>query len=271
MTEGERWARELLRELRFARYAPRAWALFLARSFARAREQRQAHGKAHRQAIALGIAGLAPWATLALAGRPSAAAAGAAWWLAVMLMLDWHLGMLERPDGRPLRGLGTANRLSLLRLWVVPALPLLPPEAIASALVLAGLTDIVDGRLARLRGETTRLGVWLDGAADTSFVLVAALALELPVWAAVVIVARCALPWLGLAIFYFVRGGPPRSDGYVSGRIPGVVLLAGLVLAALGIGGGAVLAAAGALGGIGTLAASLVLRGRSELPVSPSP
>jgi hypothetical protein len=89
--------------------------------------------------------------------------------------------------------------------------------------------------------------------------------------AAAIIVARCAVPWLGLSAFYFVRGGPPHGDGYVSGRIPDAGLLAGLVLAALGADGGAALAAVGALGGVATLAASLVLRGRSELLVSPPP
>jgi cardiolipin synthase len=271
VTEGERWVRELLCELRAARYAPRAWTRFFARSFVRAGEQRRAHPKAHRQALSIGVAGLAPWGALAGAGRPWAAAAGAAWWFGVVLMLDWHLGMLERPDGTRIAGLGVANALSLLRLWAVPALPLLRPEAIAAALVLAGLTDVADGRLARRRDQATRLGTWLDGAADTSLILVAALALPLQAWAATIVVARCAAPCLALTAYYFVRAGPPRGDGYVSGRIPGLVLLAGLLLVALGANRGAELAALGALGGIGTLAASLVLRGRSELPISTSP
>ena len=58
MTDGERWARELLAELRSAGYRPRAWARFLARSFERASERR------HERVLAITVAQFVVWATL---------------------------------------------------------------------------------------------------------------------------------------------------------------------------------------------------------------
>lgn len=259
MTEGERWATELLADLRAQRYTPRAWCLFLARSFRRAGTRRRERRRAGGQVLGLGAAGVVAWAGVAAAGRPGLAAAGAGWWLAVVLMLDWHLGMLERPDGTALDGLGLANAISLVRAGLVPALPALSPTALAVALAAAHATDILDGRLARARGEVTRLGLWLDGAVDTLLLGVAAVAAArigaIPGWAAGLVVVRCALPWLLAPGIYFVRARAPRLEGHVPGRLPGFVLLAGLVTSPFWAGGTAIVAA-GAAGGLLTLAAS---------------
>ena len=264
MTDGERWAAELLADLRAERYTPRAWGLFLARSFRRAGATRSERRRARAETVALGAAGLAAWGGLAAAGRPGLAAAGAGWWLAVLLMVDWHLGMLERPDGRALDGLGAANVISLARAGLVPALPVLSPTALAAALVAAHATDVLDGRLARARGEVTRLGLWLDGAVDTLLLGVAAVAAArigaIPGWVAGLVLARCALPWALAAGIYFVRARAPRHDGHVSGRLPGFVLLAGLVLSPFWAGGATVVAA-GATAGLLTLAATAIRAG----------
>jgi hypothetical protein len=124
VTEGERWTREALAELRADGFRPGAWRRFIARSRVRAREQRQARGREHRQTLLLAAIGVVAWSAVGLSGRPLLALIGVGWWLLVWLMLDWHLGLLERPDGTPLASLGPANALTLLRLAVVPALPL---------------------------------------------------------------------------------------------------------------------------------------------------
>jgi len=41
------------------------------------------------------LLGLAAWLVLALVGHPWLALVGATWWALVVVMLDWHLGMLE--------------------------------------------------------------------------------------------------------------------------------------------------------------------------------
>jgi phosphatidylglycerophosphate synthase len=260
-TEGERWAEEVLEELRRARWKPVAWIRFFEASLARAGRNRTERVRAHREVLMLGVLGLILWASVAALGRPLLGAVGGAWWLLVLLMVDWHLGMLERQDGSRLPGLGVANTLTLLRASAIPLLPFLAPTALGFAVLAAGGLDVADGLVARARGEASRLGAWLDAAVDgilLSFVAVAAAERALlPNWVAALIVARQLAPWLTIAGVYFATARAPRRYRYVSGRAPGVVLVAGLALAAFGVPGGAFIAAAGALGGLATFGATI--------------
>lgn len=264
-TEGELWVEELLDELRRARFKPAAWIRFFSASFARARRNRGERARAHRQVLALGAVGVAAWVVVAAAGRPVLGAVGAVWWLLVLLMVDWHLGMLDRPDGSPLAGLGGANMLTLLRAGAIPLLPVLGPNALGFVVLAAGLTDVADGSLGRARGEASRLGAWLDGAIDGILLSVAAVAAAdralLPAWVAALIVCRYLAPWMAIAGVYFVSGRAPDREGYVSGRAPGVVLLVGLALAAFDVPTAALVATVGALGGLATFGATIVLGG----------
>jgi CDP-diacylglycerol--glycerol-3-phosphate 3-phosphatidyltransferase len=266
MTEGEAWAEELLRELRAGRYRPRAWRRFLSESFARAHAVRHERSREHRQALLVGAAGLIAWVAV-VPVRPWLALAGALWALLATAMLDWHLGMLEDNDGRPLHRLGVPNLLTLVRAATLPALPVVPPTLLAMLLVPVGITDALDGPLARRRGEETRLGTWLDGGVDTLVLSAAAVGAArhglLPWWLTALVATRYALPWLVVAFAYFVRAAPPSRVGRISGRAPGLVLFAGLVLAALRLPGGAAFAAAGAAAGLATFALTAV---RAERP-----
>lgn len=261
MTAGEAWTRDLLRELRAQRCRPRAWARFLARSFARARATRAERRREHRQTLLVAAAGLAAWAAVASV-RPWLALAGAGWWLLVIAMVDWHLGMLEDASGRALRRLGLPNLLSLARAAVVPVFLVAPPALLAAILIPAGVSDGVDGPLARARGEETRLGVWLDGGLDALVLSAAAVGAArhdlLPWWAAALVLGRHALQWLVVTLAYFVRAAAPTRSGIVSGKAPGLVLFAGLAFAALRLPGAAPLVALGALGGVTTFALTVV-------------
>lgn len=256
MTEGEAWTAEQLAELRTARYAPSAWIRFVARSFARARKGRADRRRAHRQTVVLGVAGVAAWSAALAAGRPWLALAGMLWWLLVTLMVDWHLGMLEDPFGRRLDGLGLANLLSIARAAVVPALVVASPALLVALLVPAGIADAIDGRVARARREESRLGLSLDGGVDGLVVGAAAIGVAradlLPWWVAALALGRHALHWLILAAASFARAQAPARDGLVSGKIPGLVLFAGLTLAALSVPGAPALVLLGALGGLTT-------------------
>jgi len=268
VTEGEAWTRTVLEELRAAHYRPRAWGRFLADSFARARERRRERLRAHRLALVLGTAGLAAWT--GAAGRPALALAGAAWWAAAILMLDWHLGMLERPDGTPLGGVGAANLLTLIRAGLPPALFALAGTDVGLALfAAAGASDVLDGVVARRRNEVTRLGIWLDPAVDGLVLGAAALGATragvLVGSVAALVVVRYALPWLVVVIHYFARAEPPERGGLVRGRVTGLVVYAGLALALLRLPGATPLVVAGAAGGLATVAASFV-RGFRLLP-----
>jgi hypothetical protein len=267
VTDGERWAREILAELHAARYRPAAWCVFLARSFERAAAERAARPRLHRQARIVGAAGLAPAVALAAAGRRRRAAIAAAWWASVALMLDWHLGMVEGDDGRPLEGLGTPNLLSLARAALVPVLPELPPPGLGLALMGAAASDVLDGRLARGRGEVSRLGPWLDGAADSVLLGVAATSAGarglIPRGVARLVVARQALPWALGAAWYFTRVAPPPAATRAPARLPGALVWTGLALAGLGRPRGGRLAALGAVGGVGALALRVSRAARS--------
>ena len=167
-TDGERWAGCELARLRDARWSPPALTAFLVASRRRSIDTRRARPQAARQATVWMLGGAVAWG-LAAWRRPAgpwrrAGRWGPAWWAACVLMLDWHLGMLETPDGHPVR-LGAADALTLLRAWLIP---LVAQEA-APALVVAGaLSDLLDGAFAR-RTRTTRLGRDLEGLVDACF------------------------------------------------------------------------------------------------------
>jgi phosphatidylglycerophosphate synthase len=270
VTEGETWTRDVLRELRADSYSPAAWVRFLARSLERARVARIEHGREHRQAVLAGVVCLAAWAAVA-AVRPWLALAGALWWLLVVAMLDWHLGMLEDGRGRPLHRLGLPNLLSLARAAVVPVLPVASPALLAAILIPAGLTDAIDGPLARRRAEETRLGRWLDGTVDTLVLSAAAVGAArhglLPWWAAALVLGRYLLQVLAVALGYFVSARSPWHAASVSARVPGLALFAGLVLATFEFPLTGLLVSVGALGGIAALALTVVRIRRVEVLV----
>lgn len=90
------------------------------------------------------------------------------------------------------------NVLSFLRLGLVPVFLILLVEGndVAALIVLgvSGLTDFLDGFLARRLNQVTRLGQILDPAADRLYIVAALLGLGwrdlIPFWLAVVIIAR---------------------------------------------------------------------------------
>ena len=98
------------------------------------------------------------------------------------------------------RGIWTIpNALSLLRLLGVPLFLWLAlvPEADGWAVVVlmvAGVTDYLDGKVARRYNQYSRIGSLLDPAADRLYILAAIIALTargiVPWWLAVALVAR---------------------------------------------------------------------------------
>ncbi len=99
--------------------------------------------------------------------------------------------------------LTTANQLALLRMLLIPVFAILVIYGyLGTALLVftfAGITDALDGLIARLRGEKTTLGEWLDPMADklllTTTFVVLTLPLEhlsnrLPVWLTVLMISR---------------------------------------------------------------------------------
>ncbi|MGE5508131.1 MAG: CDP-alcohol phosphatidyltransferase family protein [Chitinophagales bacterium] len=100
----------------------------------------------------------------------------------------------------------------------------------AGALALAGLTDILDGRLARLRREESLAGRLLDPLADKLVTLTGigllVLAGNLKPWIAWVLVLKETLLMAGGALFYALRREMLPSNWV--GKTASVLLYAGI-------------------------------------------
>ena len=126
------------------------------------------------------------------------------------------------------RWLTVPNLLSLLRLAGVPVflyLLLAPGGAAWGAdiwaivvLAVGGITDWLDGKLARLLGQSSALGALLDPAVDRLYILAALLALGVrdvvPWWAVVALVARDLLLAATLPVLH-ARGYGPYQVTYL--------------------------------------------------------
>jgi cardiolipin synthase len=115
-----------------------------------------------------------------------------------------------------------ANQLTLLRMLLIPAFVILVVYGhvgwALAVFVTAGVTDALDGLIARRSGQKTSLGAWLDPMADklllvTTFVVLTIpglnLANRLPVWLTVCIISRDVVIVATVAIVNLAVG--PRT------------------------------------------------------------
>ena len=149
------------------------------------------------------------------------------------------------PEVGPDRLLTVPNLLSLLRLAGVPLFVylLLGPHAdgwAIAVLALGGVTDWLDGKLARLLGQYSRLGALLDPAVDRLYILAALLALGLrdivPWWAVLTLVTRDLVLGACLPVLR-ARGYGPFQVIYL-GKAATFLLLYAFPLLLLGQGTG---------------------------------
>jgi cardiolipin synthase len=112
-----------------------------------------------------------------------------------------------------------ANQLTMMRVLLAPAFVILTVYGhFGWALItfgIAGLTDMLDGLIARRLGARTSLGTWLDPMADkllivatVSVLTVPGLGLvnKLPVWLTILIISRDLLIVLTVAVINFAIG-----------------------------------------------------------------
>jgi cardiolipin synthase len=115
-----------------------------------------------------------------------------------------------------------ANQLTFLRMLLIPAFVILVVYGhfgwALTVFVTAGVTDGLDGLIARLSGQKTSLGAWLDPMADklllvTTFVVLTLPGLDLanrfPTWLTVCIISRDVVIILTVAIVNLAIG--PRT------------------------------------------------------------
>jgi cardiolipin synthase len=101
------------------------------------------------------------------------------------------------------RNLTLANQLTILRIMLIPAFVLLVVYGYLGwalmTFLVAGITDALDGLIARRAGQRTSLGAWLDPMADKLLLVTAFIVLSLPsggfanripVWLTVLVITR---------------------------------------------------------------------------------
>lgn len=113
--------------------------------------------------------------------------------------------------------------ITLVRFPLAIAFPLADGLATRTFIVvLAALSEWMDGRLARARGEVTRTGELLDPIADKTFVLVvlATLTVEgaLPLWTLPLLLTRDIGVTAG-ALFMLARGERTRMPARMPGKV----------------------------------------------------
>ena len=115
--------------------------------------------------------------------------------------------------------LTTANQLTILRMLLIPAFVILLVYGYRGwALVTfltAALTDLLDGLIARIAGQKTDLGAWLDPMADklllvTMFIMLTlpdiGSANKLPLWFTVLVISRDVAIVLTVAVINLAVG-----------------------------------------------------------------
>jgi cardiolipin synthase len=118
--------------------------------------------------------------------------------------------------------LTAANQLTLARMLLIPAFVILLLYGYRGwalvTFVTAGVTDLLDGLIARLTGQKTTLGAWLDPMADklllvTMFVMLTlpdiGSANRLPLWFTVLVISRDVAIVLTVAVVNLAVG--PRT------------------------------------------------------------
>ena len=115
--------------------------------------------------------------------------------------------------------LTAANQVTLLRMLLIPAVVILVsygrPGWALVVFVIAGITDGLDGLIARLKRQRTSLGAWLDPMADklllvATFVTLtvpqADLPIRFPLWLTILVITRDVGIVVTVAIVNIVMG-----------------------------------------------------------------
>ena len=116
------------------------------------------------------------------------------------------------------------NSLTLIRVLLIPVFVILIINKIFSwALVtfaVAGITDALDGLIARVTRQRTELGAYLDPIADklllsSAFVTLAIIEL-IPSWLTVIVVTRDLIILIGFLMFFLTNRRPTMAPSLVS-------------------------------------------------------
>jgi cardiolipin synthase len=138
--------------------------------------------------------------------------------------------------------LNLPNFLTLLRIAAIPVfLILLGDREYGKALavfVAAGVTDALDGAIARLTHTKTTLGAYLDPAADKLLLLSAFITLalmnEVPRWLPVIVISRDVVVVLGYFLLFTITQETMEVRPTVSGKLSTFFQLLSVTLVLVG-------------------------------------
>lgn len=116
------------------------------------------------------------------------------------------------------------NILTLIRILLIPAFVILIiNKSFGWALVIfaiAGITDGIDGLIARITRQRTELGAYLDPIADKLLISAAFVTLAiieiLPSWLAVIVITRDVIILLGILVMILIDYRPKIEPSLVS-------------------------------------------------------
>ncbi len=120
--------------------------------------------------------------------------------------------------------MNVANAITLLRILLIPLLVIFliggEPRFAFLVFVAAGISDGLDGFVARFFGQKTRLGAYLDPIADkllliTSYITMAVIN-DLPAWLAVLVVSRDIIILAGVTILIILDRPVEIRPSYLS-------------------------------------------------------
>lgn len=135
-----------------------------------------------------------------------------------------------------------SNKLTILRIILVPvfvALMMLNMLWSATAVfVIASLTDMLDGYLARKRNEITNFGKFADPIADKILVVAALMCMVetavIPAWSVIIVIAREFIV-SGLRMSAAAQNVVIAADGF--GKIKTITQMVSITMLLLGFGG----------------------------------
>ena len=230
-----------LAELRSERYSASAWARYVRKALAFARERALANPAAVRSILSVGLLlfvfTIAGSVALVLLGEPALGRRIFTWTaLGLFPMIGLtllHVDLIRAPDGVPLDAIGWPSVITLARVALVPAflIAMLGGRYRLAFLVFAAAiaSDVLDGWVARRFGQETRFGAILDPLVDIlcSFWLFVGLWLGglVPPLLLFLATLRMLMLLVGGAYLY-VTHGPVRIHSTVPGKLTGLVLTA---------------------------------------------
>ena len=227
-----------LRELRARRFTPLGFAVYIGKS------TRFAIGRGHDNleavrsvlltslvffvAFVAAAVALAQWHDGEIARR--FITTQCTWLIVGCVWILAHIGLLRGDDGNRRTHIGLPNQLSYLRLVLIPSIYVFIVEGALTlatvAYAVAGLTDVLDGFLARRMGLTSRLGLVLDPIVDVGYIIAIFAGFHatdaVPGWLYAIVLARYILLFGGYTVVQLGWGQvniQPTAYGRASGLV----------------------------------------------------